>query len=166
MYKYNIAKHFDGKKKDIEETHSKKWQIDVIRFNNRQASLLVIKKKRSFKFHEMLLYRMGWVMKSISSYKRISMYLNFACFFLLKVWNKALWCFSTIFCICLNKLIKNAINIPVCSTMNYNWCLFLWRVNIESRFLWTLTFDNQSLEKTHTQYLSDVFSSKLPYDGK
>lgn len=41
------------KKKDIEETHSKKWQIDVIRFNNRQASLLVIKKKRSFKFHEM-----------------------------------------------------------------------------------------------------------------
>lgn len=78
MYKYNIAKHFDEKKKDIEETHSKKWQIDVIRFNNRQASLLVIKKKRSFKFHEMLLYRMGWVMKSISSYKRISMYLNFA----------------------------------------------------------------------------------------
>lgn len=97
MYKYNIAKHFDGKKKDIEETHSKKWQIDVIRFNNRQASLLVIKKKRSFKFHEMLLYRMGWVMKFISSYKRISMYLNFACFFLLKVCNKALWCFSSIF---------------------------------------------------------------------
>lgn len=59
MYKYNIAKHFDEKKKeDIEETHSKKWQIDVIRFNNRQASLLVIKKKDHLNF--MKCCSIGW----------------------------------------------------------------------------------------------------------